>query len=65
MKLYQVFASEGGYRFAGAIWDGRPILSCSPWFPTEELAQRAASEREQVDQDRYDRYMYDRYMEDR
>lgn len=42
MKRYQVFASEGGYRFAGAIWAGGPIIDRSPWFPSREAAQKAA-----------------------
>jgi len=44
MKQYDVFPSEGGWRYAGAIWAGGPIIDQSPWFASEKAA-RAASQR--------------------
>ena len=54
MKLYEVFSSEGGYRFAGGIWAGFPIIDQSPWFATEEEARRAAKEQKERDDARFD-----------
>lgn len=42
MKLYEVFASEGGYRYAGAIWADGPVIDQSPWFETKDEAEEAA-----------------------
>ena len=44
MKLYEIFKSEGGYRFAGALWADDPILSSCPWFAKKEQATRAAKQ---------------------
>lgn len=42
MKQYEVFRSEGGYRYAGAICANGPILDSSPWFKTEKEAKAAS-----------------------
>ena len=42
MKLYDIFKSEGGFRFAGALWVGNPIISSCPWFAKKEDAVNAA-----------------------
>ena len=49
MNKFDVFASEGGYRYAGAIHAGGPVMSCSPWFKMIEDAEAkaAAAEREE------------------
>lgn len=39
MKVYDVFASEGGYRVCGAVWAGCPVIDSSPWFATREEAE--------------------------
>lgn len=39
MKKYEVFASEGGYRYAGEVWASGPVLNSSPWFSTVQEAQ--------------------------
>ena len=44
IKQYDVFPSEGGWRYAGAMWAGGPIIDQSPWFATEKAA-RAASQK--------------------
>lgn len=43
MNKFDVFASEGGYRYAGAIHAGGPVMSCSPWFKMIEDAEEAAA----------------------
>jgi hypothetical protein len=42
MKRYDVFQSEGGYRYASGIWNGNPIMDSSLWFATKEEALAAA-----------------------
>ena len=49
MKQYEVFASEGGYRYAGAIWAGGPILDSSPWFKSEAEAKDASDAQRERD----------------
>lgn len=42
MKQYDVFKSEGGYRYAGQVCNGgNPVMSSSPWFETEKEAKMA------------------------
>ena len=43
MKKYEVFASEGGYRFAGGVYAGGPVIESSPWFKTKAAATKAAA----------------------
>lgn len=53
MKVYDVFASEGGYRFAGSIWADGPVMDQSPWFETMEAAILAAEEKKADDAAEY------------
>jgi hypothetical protein len=49
MKQYDVFASEGGYRYAGAIWAGGPVIDASPWFATADEAKSASDAQRKLD----------------
>jgi hypothetical protein len=49
MKQYQVFESEGGYRFAGSIWAGGPVLDSSPWYETKAEANAASDAQRERD----------------
>jgi hypothetical protein len=44
MKQYDVFQSEGGYRYAGQVCNcgNPPVMSSSPWFETELEAKKAS-----------------------
>lgn len=42
MKQYEVFKSEGGYRYAGLTQNGNPIMNQSPWFATRKEAEKRA-----------------------
>lgn len=39
MKQYDIFESEGGYRVAGDIHAGGPVMSASPWRKTRRGAE--------------------------
>ena len=49
MKVYEIFKSEGGYRFAGAIWAGGPVVENSPWFARVADAKKAAEKQRETD----------------
>ena len=42
MEKFDVFASEGGYRYAGSVYLGGPVINQSPWFKTKGAAEKAA-----------------------
>lgn len=39
MKQYDIFESEGGYRVAGDIHAGGPVMRLSPWRKTRREAE--------------------------
>ena len=39
MKQYDIFESEGGYRVAGDIHAGGPVMRLSPWRKTRRGAE--------------------------
>ena len=39
MKQYDIFESEGGYRVAGALHAGWPVMRLSPWRKTRRGAE--------------------------
>ena len=43
MKKYEVFRSEGGYRVAGEICNGGPVMKKSPWYATKKAATCVSS----------------------
>lgn len=43
MKLFEIFPSEGGYRVAGEIVNGGPVMNKSKWYATKRAAQCAAN----------------------
>ena len=43
MTQYEVFKSEGGYRVAGEIVNGGPVMKKSPWYATKKSAICAAN----------------------
>ena len=45
MKLFDVFPSEKGYRVAGKIVNGSPVIDRSPWFSTKAEAVAHANAR--------------------
>lgn len=42
MEKYEVFKSEGGFRVCLGVYLNSPVISRSPWFETEEQADRFA-----------------------
>ena len=52
MKVYDIFASEGGFRVCGAVWAGGPVISASPWFKTREEAEVGVRKMKQKDFER-------------
>lgn len=48
MQLYDVFASEGGYRVAGEIVNGGPVISKSKWYPSKRAAQCASNNKKRI-----------------
>ena len=40
MKRYEIFASEGGYRIARALWGDSPIIRQCPWYATKAEAEK-------------------------
>ena len=38
MRLFEIFKSEQGFRVAGKLVNGGPVLDKSPWFSTETEA---------------------------
>lgn len=46
METMEIYASEGGFRVAWAIWAGSPVINCNtPWYETREQAQAAIEQR--------------------
>lgn len=52
MKVYDIFASECGYRVCGAVWAGGPVIDSSPWFSTREEAEACVQKMKQEDFER-------------
>lgn len=42
MDKFEIFKSEGGWRYCGALWAGNPVIDQSPWFATRREAEKAA-----------------------
>ena len=51
MKKNEVFKSEGGYRVAGAVVNGGPVMKESPWYATKRAAQCAANNKKRADKE--------------
>ena len=51
MEAYEIFKSEGGFRFAGETYAGGPVIDKSPWFPTKKAAEKAAIKARAKEQD--------------
>ena len=52
MEKFDVFASEGGYRYAGRIYLESPVIDQSPWFTTKAKAEKAAKAANKAEQQR-------------
>lgn len=52
MKMYDIFASEGGYRVCGGLWGDDPIINQCPWFTTREEAEIGARKMKEEDNER-------------
>jgi hypothetical protein len=44
MNRFEIFPSEGGFRVAGGVYYGNPVMSCSPWRKTRKAAERVQKE---------------------